>query len=291
MEVFRAFLKNPPSFITDVARKNNPALNDVKPDVLHSASSYIHDVVNGKIYGKDAYGLTPKALAEHVSSIVEAHGLDVKHFDATVEEVHKRNRELFEVVNENDEVRIRSNGIWGKRLGWLTPKQIKLHLLKQIINGLAPQLPKIIGGDARDRFDSPSQPASELTQRVFKRMEHALTYEQKEGLLPTSRDTNMANLLRAMERSLIFVSEEDNYYRAWMAYFYLVIWEEVSRFYIEFDAKTFMEDLSKRTHAKVNFKRDDGVDIPLEEMFKVQTAKRQLFSWYMGKHLPYLQET
>lgn len=98
------------------------------------------------------------------------------------------------------------------------PQHLKLHLAKQIINYTTPKLNKLIP----DR--EPTYSITKVVDRVLKAFLAMARDQQKRKML---KDQNFINLIETVRRSLIFISEEDIYYRGWLHVLFLVLYLEV----------------------------------------------------------------
>lgn len=98
------------------------------------------------------------------------------------------------------------------------PQHLKLHLAKQIINYTVPRLNKLVP----DR--TPSYPISQIVDRVFKAFEGMIEDQEKHGPI---NDKNFRKLVKTLRRTLVFIAEEDIYYRGWLHILFLVLYLDV----------------------------------------------------------------
>jgi len=95
-----------------------------------------------------------------------------------------------------------------------------MHLLKQAINYLSPRfLGKIPAVQAKT-------PQSRLVLAVWARVEATL---KKEAPIKARDDRNFTTLLETVKRALIFLCEEDRYYKRWLGLTFLLFAEETGR--------------------------------------------------------------
>lgn len=97
------------------------------------------------------------------------------------------------------------------------PKHLKLHLAKQMINYTVPRLNKLI--PTRE----PKCLVSKIVDRTFSRLHKRMQLKQ------TLTDRNFIKLLNATRRTLIFIADEDCYYRAWLEILFLLAYQDVKR--------------------------------------------------------------
>jgi len=98
------------------------------------------------------------------------------------------------------------------------PQHLKLHLAKQIINYTAPRLNKLVP----DR--TPDYPISKIVDRTFKAFEAMVKDQKKHGPI---NDNNFFRLVQTLRRTLVFIAEEDIYYRGWLHILFLILYLEV----------------------------------------------------------------
>lgn len=98
------------------------------------------------------------------------------------------------------------------------PQHLKLHLAKAMINYTVPRLNRLVP----DR--KPDYPISKIVDRTFTAFEAMIKDQEKHGPI---NDRNFRNLVKTLRRTLIFISEEDIYYRGWLHILFLVLYMEV----------------------------------------------------------------
>jgi hypothetical protein len=280
-EVFERLRGLNPYSIVEQAVKVNPELASIR-EKLYVPASYIDDVLHFRLRKDSDYHPSRYIFEKNLRRILEAHGTSMEDFIDIRRRLLLDSKELVELVPDVDGLfKAEGGGPWNTHFGWFSPSQVKLHYLKALVNSVAHLIPNLLMGD---RVEEAEQTVSRLVNRVSQRLREPLGYEQREGLLPKSRDSNMERVLNAVQRGLVYICEEDNYYRAWIGHLCLCIWEEISRLYEEFDLEMFNRDLVAK-RVKMN---KGGVELSFEEMFRDPQAKLQLFKWFMSKHLGYL---
>ena len=99
-----------------------------------------------------------------------------------------------------------------KKSPWanFTPRHLKLHLAKQIINYTVPRLNKLIP------TRKPRCVVSKIVDKSFTDITKMLREGQKDKTKPLFGDDNFIRLVDATRRTLLFIAEEDPYYRIWL---------------------------------------------------------------------------
>jgi len=97
---------------------------------------------------------------------------------------------------------------------------LKLHFIKQTINFVTFIADKLLPGT------QPKYPQTLILKRVFKRLKYVYAVER---FAKRFNDDNFKRLLDVVYRALAFISEEDRYYRQWLALTYLLIMEELEK--------------------------------------------------------------
>ena len=291
-KTFEAIKGFTPQQFVDEARRLDPSLNGVDGDKLLASATFIVDWLRDPVEPPqiviEKFGVDMHILAKNCERLLKPFGASWLEFNKHCRlnmNMGKSSEMFMEVSLGNGDYELRSDGFQGNELKWYSPGQVKLHLLKKMVSGSVELLPKLLTGhDPLDPEHPPKEPISLLTNKVFERMTGALNYEQREGLLPVSRDRNMESFIKGLHVGAVFVSEEDNYYRAWIAYLYTVIWEEMQVLYDSFTPEMMMQN--KINVVRVN---RDGAEVSLDEMFRDPAGKKQMFHWWLSKHLPMVE--
>ena len=99
-----------------------------------------------------------------------------------------------------------------KKSSWanFTPRHLKLHLAKQIINYTVPKLNRLIP------TRKPRCIVSKIIDHSFMDITRMLCEGQKDKKKPLFGDDNFIRLVDATRRTLLFMAEEDPYYRIWL---------------------------------------------------------------------------
>jgi len=96
----------------------------------------------------------------------------------------------------------------------------KMKLLKESINFIARRVHRLSSGV------QPKTPQSQLILRVWARLEDGLIKEVQTGCF---NDKNFRNLLESTKQALIFLCENDRYYKRWLGLLSMFLTEEVLR--------------------------------------------------------------
>jgi len=99
-------------------------------------------------------------------------------------------------------------------------QDFKMHLLKQTIKFIVPRVLRLSSGVQA------KTPHSELIFRVWERLEAVVTREVQTGCW---NDSNFRGLLQATKQALIFLCENDRYYKRWLGLLAMFLTEEVLR--------------------------------------------------------------
>ena len=99
-----------------------------------------------------------------------------------------------------------------KKSHWVnfTPRHLKLHLAKQVINYTVPRLKRLIP------LRKPRCVVSKIIDNSFRDITRMLYEGKKDKSKPLFGDDNFIRLLTATRRTLVFMAEEDPYYRMWL---------------------------------------------------------------------------
>jgi hypothetical protein len=100
----------------------------------------------------------------------------------------------------------------------------------------------------------PSYPQTVMTDNVFKRLFQAYRIEAYCGRfdeipykqLPDVKDKNFMRLLSLTRRLLVYLGENDRYYRAWLGYAFILASEEKQKFTDELTYKNCFQLLTKQ---------------------------------------------
>lgn len=82
-----------------------------------------------------------------------------------------------------------------------------LKFIKQIVNKWAKRAVKVVPGTL------PATPVGRLTQRLFELLRKGVALQDRQFYT----DGNFPTLLKALEKTLLFIAEEDPHYRCWLA--------------------------------------------------------------------------
>jgi len=107
----------------------------------------------------------------------------------------------------------------------------KMKMLKDAINFIAPRVLRLSSGV------QPKTPQSKLILSVWARLEDALKKETSIGYF---NDKNFSKLLESTKQALIFLCENDRYYKRWLSLFAFILKEELEK---QYDNFTFPEAL------------------------------------------------
>jgi hypothetical protein len=100
----------------------------------------------------------------------------------------------------------------------------------------------------------PSYPQTMMTDNVFKRLFEAYRIEAYCGRfdeipyqqLPDLKDKNFMRLLSLTRRLLVYLGENDRYYRAWLGYAFILVSEEKQKFMESLTYKNCFEQLERQ---------------------------------------------
>lgn len=144
-------------------------------------------------------------------------------------------------------------------------QQLKMFFIKQLINLATRVLDKLLG-DVQ-----PSYPQTRLTQRLFDKLTVAYVME---AYARRFNDNNFKRLLSVAEKMLLFIGEEDRYYRAWLGLLFLAVPECTQQEYSIFSLDDFITQSWRQSEVRVQ--------IP-PGLF--QAGKVDFFSIYLSDHL------
>lgn len=99
-------------------------------------------------------------------------------------------------------------------------KDFKLYMVKQLINYLGPKLEGLVS------TETPRTPQSRLVLRTWERLEAILKKEVETGCF---NDKNFSRLLSASKKALVFLCENDKYYKRWFGLLAVVLGEELMK--------------------------------------------------------------
>lgn len=99
-------------------------------------------------------------------------------------------------------------------------RDLKMHLLKQTINYVTPHVLSLCPNVQA------KTPQSKLVLAVWARLEDAL---RKEASIDARDDKNLNKLLESTKRALVFLCENDKYYRRWLGLLMLLLAEETQK--------------------------------------------------------------
>lgn len=103
-------------------------------------------------------------------------------------------------------------------------RALKLVAVKNLINSVVPMLERLVPRT------KPQRPACRLTRRLFQLLRKGLKLHPERFYA----DKNFPKLLRALERSLVFIAEEDGHYAGWLAESMLLVHDLVEETRPEF---------------------------------------------------------
>lgn len=109
--------------------------------------------------------------------------------------------------------------VCGQEGSW---RELKMHLLKQIIN-----IPFRVLDKAISFPDEREYPQTEMLRRVYARMMQAYRLDRLNGTFGSEPDGNMERFLRVQAKILMNLSEMDRYYRAWVGLAFLLAQDEM----------------------------------------------------------------
>jgi len=101
------------------------------------------------------------------------------------------------------------------------PRHLKLRLIKAVINYTSPRIIRL----APELY--PSLEVTRMMDRALRRLLRVLDGEERDN--EAVRDRNFRRLVEAAKRALIYVAEEDCYYRDWLALFTMALYGEVKQ--------------------------------------------------------------
>jgi len=108
----------------------------------------------------------------------------------------------------------------------------KMHLLKQTIKYIVPRIHRL-SGDVQAKT-----PQSRLVLSVWARLEAVVKREVASGCW---NDKNFSSLLETSKRALIFLCENDKYYKRWLGLLAMFLTEELLREKCEFTLQKALE--------------------------------------------------
>ena len=111
-------------------------------------------------------------------------------------------------------------------------RQLRMHLTKKLVNSAVRVLNRLIPEEKA------TLPQTVMTDNVFKRLFQAYKIEAYCGRfdeipykqLPSLKDKNFMRFLTLSRKLLLYLGENDRYYRAWLGYAFILAAEEKQRF-------------------------------------------------------------
>jgi hypothetical protein len=111
-------------------------------------------------------------------------------------------------------------------------RQLRMHLTKKLVNSAVRVLNRLIP-EEKATF-----PQTVMTDNVFKRLFEAYKIEAYCGRfdeipykqLPSLKDKNFMRFLTLSRKLLLYLGENDRYYRAWLGYAFILAAEEKQKF-------------------------------------------------------------
>jgi hypothetical protein len=103
--------------------------------------------------------------------------------------------------------------------------EVKMFVIKQLINQVAPRVGAMAEGVNAEHLQS------KIIMRVWARLKDVLEKEEKTGVFG---DRNFRELVKNAGKVLIFLCENDNYYRRWLGLLIRFIAEEYAKAEAEF---------------------------------------------------------
>lgn len=97
------------------------------------------------------------------------------------------------------------------------PRHLKIHLAKAMINYTAPRLNKLI--PTRE----PTCLVSKIVDNTFRNLDKMVKLKK------SMKDRHFLQLLEATRRTLIFIAEDDCYYRAWLELLFVTLYQDVKQ--------------------------------------------------------------
>jgi hypothetical protein len=123
--------------------------------------------------------------------------------------------------------------------------------------------------------EAPEWPVTQLLDKVYQRLESALMQEKNGLLKPKKMHLNFQRLLPTTFKFLTYVGNHDPYYRQWLGYLMLTIFEEMEKAMLTFK----VEDIDM-------FKKIEN----LEQIKMMPGSRKLLFYWWLTGHLAFMDE-
>jgi len=147
------------------------------------------------------------------------------------------------------------------------PRHLTLKLIKSVLNYTAPRVKQL----APER--KPTLTVTEIVERSFRRIMAVL--EKEEAQNKAVRDRHFRNLVEAARRALIYVAEEDCYYRDWLALLLMVLYGEI---------KTKVDAWDPASDPRIRELKN------VDEILARPGGKELLFYWSLRYTLPIVKE-
>lgn len=147
------------------------------------------------------------------------------------------------------------------------PRHLKLRLIKAVLNYTSPHVMQL----APER--EPSLEITRIVDKTFSRLLKVLDREETQNR--AVRDRHFRNLVEAARRALIYVAEEDCYYRDWLALLVMALYGEVKTAVDAWDPKS-----DPRTQELRN----------ADEIQAQPGGRELLFYWSLRHQLPIQKE-
>ena len=120
--------------------------------------------------------------------------------------------------------------------------ELKLHLFKKLVNVCMRFIDRLL-----PRKD-PGYPQTQMIQNVFQDLFHVYRLEVYQGMfddvpcqtLETLKDRNFQHFLSATMKLLLFIGDNDRYYRAWIGLAFKLANEEYERALLQFTQEEFL---------------------------------------------------
>ena len=112
-------------------------------------------------------------------------------------------------------------------------KSLKLHFLKQTINLATRVLDRFL------RPVEPTHPQTVMLKDLYSELHKILQVETRAQRFP---DRNFERLLSVTEKALMYMAEEDRYYKSWLGLAFLLGAEASKRSYDQFCFEEFCEE-------------------------------------------------